>query len=136
MSHTLVTVLVILCFAAVFLGGTRLLRFRDRRTAAARRGEGFDDFSRSFGGEVPLDILRATYGYFSEWMAGSTPEFPVRASDSIYRVYGIVDEDLDDAALEILASCHRDPPADFQAIRTVSDLAYYVAAGTHHVAKA
>ena len=136
MSNVIAAVVIAAILAALFFGGTWALRLRGRRIAASRQGESFEDFAQSFHGEVPLDILEAVYGYFSDWMSDAGPHFPVRGSDSIYKIYGIVDEDLDDAALEILGHCHREAPSDFRPLLTVSDLAYYVAAGSTTTVKA
>ncbi len=86
---------------------------RMRRIAASRPGENFDTFRASFTPEEALpEVLQAAYAKFQEWCA-SVPDFPVRADDDIGSIYGMVDEDLDDALLEALKDCARRlPPED------------------------
>ena len=77
-----------------------------------------------FSGQVPL---RRAGG------ADVVADFPVRADDNIVGVYGIVDEDLDDAIRGVLATCGRQLLSDevFErlgpvVIETVRDFALFV----------
>ena len=73
----------------------------------------------------PRDKLREVYDYFQSWQ--SVKNFPVDPNDDLYEVYGICDEDLDDAVFELAARWRKKSPADFDLeghppIRTVADL--------------
>ncbi|MEA3188675.1 MAG: hypothetical protein QOD99_2505 [Chthoniobacter sp.] len=125
--------IVVILFGFVFLvfAGTWRIRTRTRKIAAARCGESYQDFALHFSrAAVPTEVVEATFAYFRESMADAVSDFPVRPGDDIARIYGIVDEDLDDAAQEILSRCHRKPPETFQPAKTVEDLVYYVVAGS------
>lgn len=96
--------------------GTIWLRIRDRRIAASRLGETFDTFCESFtADEAALDVLQAVYGMFQNWCS-----FPIRADDDIAGVYGMVDEDLDDAVLEVRSECGRQLPPEEEIQQTSS----------------
>ena len=108
----------VLGFAALYAALVVLNRSRIRRIAAARAGENFDTFCASFGeDEVPPDVLRAVYTWFQDWHAGTVATFPVRAADDIADVYRMVDEDLEDTFLAVVASCGRRLPPAGQAPR-------------------
>ena len=110
-------------------------RFSMRRIAAARAGESFETFRDAFAMEpVPADVLRGVYAKFQECASGfGGTGFPVRADDVIDHVYGMVDEDLDDALEEVISECGRRIPPEEQLRRmepvvTVRDFARFVAA--------
>ena len=109
---------------AIFLAGNGLLRYREHRLAKARTGQGFDEFVAYFSGEdIPLYKLREVYDYFQNWQ--SVKDFPVLPTDDLYKVYGICDEDLDDAVIELASRCHVKLPATFdgvEPVRTVADV--------------
>jgi hypothetical protein len=110
--------------------GTSLLRIRTRRIAASRRGESFETFRAELAGlGIPDDVAIAVYRKFQEWCSDSVPDFPVRAADGIAEVYGMVGEDLDEAAKELLAECGRVGPdrGSDQTVVTIGDLAQFVA---------
>jgi hypothetical protein len=108
------------------------LRVRTRKIAGERKGEGFSDFEAYFAGtHIPREILVQTYDYFAGWNRDAVENFPVRATDNIADIYGIVDDDLTDAVDEILKKSGRrwqteaeqpDPPY----IETVGDVVFYV----------
>jgi hypothetical protein len=105
-----------------------------RRLAASRSGENFATFRSSFeADEATPDVLWAVYAAFQRWCSDAVTEFPVRDTDDIGAIYGMVDDDLDDAVLEVLADCGRKLPFDEQLRRmrpiiTVRDFALFVAA--------
>jgi hypothetical protein len=110
--------------------GTIWLRVRTRRIAASRPGETFDTFRASFApDDAEPDVLRAVYEKFQHWNKDAVAAFPVRAEDSIYRIYGMVDEDLDDAILDVLAACRRQlrPEEQLRPVVTVRDFVRFVA---------
>ena len=109
-----------------FLAGNSLLRYREKKLAASRRGQGFEDFVVYFSGEdIPRDKLRHVYDYFQNWQ--STKDFPVYPNDDLYKVYGIVDDDVDDAVIEMAGRWRAKLPATFEGlrpIRTIADVVY------------
>ena len=124
---------MIVGFIALVPIGTWLLDVRTRRIARQRRGEGFSEFAAHFAGEViPPEILKNAYNYFEDWNAGAVENFPVRATDSIAEVYGIVDEDFADALEEILKASGRraftrlEQP-QLPVFETVADVVLYAA---------
>ena len=126
---------VILTIAVLIVVGTIWGQISMRRLAAARAGENFDTFCRSFAWEVvPADVLRAVYAKFQERVSGfGVAEFPVRADDDIGRVYGMADEDQDEVLVAVIAACGRElPPRErlgaMPAVVTVRDFALFVAA--------
>jgi hypothetical protein len=115
--------------AAIFLAGNSWLRYRAKRLARSRSGTGFDDFAAYFSAEqIPQDKLRVVYEYLQDWQ--SVKDFPVHATDDLYKVYGICDEDLDDAVVELAAKWSVVLPADVGGIaplHTVADLVHLLA---------
>jgi hypothetical protein len=97
------------------------------RLAKQRLGQDFFSFQRAFENKpVSERVLKAVYDYFQS--AAPVDKFPVLASDGISDVYGICDEDLDDAFLDIartvgcripeMDEMRQEPP-----VKTVADLA-------------
>lgn len=111
---------------ASFLAGNSLLRYREKKLANSRLGQGFEDFAAYFAGEdIPLAKLRLVYDYFQNWQ--SVINFPVNPNDDLYKVYGIVDDDVDDAVIEVADSWRAKLPASFEGlrpVRTVADVVY------------
>jgi hypothetical protein len=116
---------------AVVLAFNAWLHYRQRKLAQAREGQGFNEFAPYFSGEgIPLYKLREVFLYFQNWQ--TVKNFPVNADDDICGVYGICDEDLDDAVEELAkawgvqlldpAESLRMPP-----VRTVADLVRFLA---------
>jgi hypothetical protein len=109
-----------------FLAGNLLLRYREKRLAHSRSGQGFETFIAYFSGEdIPRDKLRLVYEYFQSWQF--IKNFPVRPSDNLSKVYGIVDDDLDDALIELAARWRAKLPPTFDGlppVRTVADVVY------------
>ena len=125
---------LLLTLIAFFVVLTWLGIARTRRIASERVGEGFGDFAAYFAGQnIPSEILLNTYDYFEEWNSGAVERFPVRATDNVADVYGIVDEDLYDAVEEILNKSGRrwftkSERPDAPRVETVRDIVLYVAA--------
>lgn len=104
--------------------------------ARERQGDTVEGYLAEFDGSgVPPDVALAVRAYLQRWMA--TPEaFPVRASDSVYLIYGIVNEDLEDAADEILRATGRAFPEGGsypERVKTVGELARFVAWCPHRL---
>lgn len=107
---------------ASFLAATGLLRYRDRKIAKKRSGLGFNDFVGYFSGEdIPLYNLRGVYSYFQNWQ--SVKDFPVSPADDLYKVYGIYDEDVDDAVIELANRWRVKLPPTFEGLRPVRTVA-------------
>ena len=85
---------------------------------------GFDDFAAYFAGEqIPRDKLFAVYEYLQGWQ--SVKDFPVLATDDLCKVYGLCEEDVDDAAIDLAEKWRVVMPADFEGVdpvHTVADL--------------
>lgn len=124
----------VLGFFALIVAGTIGIRLRFRWIASSRPGENFDAFRSSFAeDEAPIEVLSAVYAEFQDWCSDSVAAFPVRAANHIGRTYGMVDEDLDDAVLAVVAELgRRFPPAEqlckVQPVITVRDFVRFVAA--------
>jgi hypothetical protein len=105
---------------------------RMRRLAEQRKGETFYHLAAHFIGEnVSEEVLRNTYEYFYDWSGAVS--VPVRATDNIDEIYGISDEDLDDAVEAILTKSGRRLPSEeeiesFPLFETVEDVVLFVAA--------
>ena len=107
---------------AGFLAGNSLLRYREQKLADSRRGQGFEDFATYFSGEnIPLNKLHLVYDYFQRWQ--SVKNFPVHPNDDLYKVYGIVDDDVDDAVIELAGEWRAKLPATFEGLRPVRTVA-------------
>lgn len=121
----------VLGFVVLIMASSVVLGFRSRRIAAERVGENYDTFKASFGvNETPQEVLLATYVWFQKWQFGA---FPVRALDNIGSIYGVVEDDLEDAVIEVLAQCGRKLSSEEQVKRmhpiiTIRDFALFVAA--------
>lgn len=72
---------------------------------------------------MPVEVLRVVYDWFENWC-----RFPIRADDRIAD-YGIADDDFEDAVLEVLARCERQPPPGTNTIviPSVRDFALFIA---------
>jgi hypothetical protein len=99
-----------LVMAAVLVVSAIWTRIRIGRMARHRAGEGFSDFAAYFvHRNIPHEILVDTYEYFGRWNAVAGELFPVRPTDNISEVYGCVEEDLEDAIIEVLGKSGRRP---------------------------
>lgn len=107
---------------ASFLAGSWLLRYREKKLADSRRGKKFDDFVAYFSDEdIPLYKLREVYEYFQNWQ--SVKNFPVLPADDLYEVYGMYDETVDDAVIELADRWRAKLPATFEGLRPVRTVA-------------
>ena len=117
--------LVILAgFVVIVIAAALVHHYRTQRLAKDRRGIGFDDFAGYFtGAQIPRDKLFVVYEYLQGWQ--SVKDFPVLATDDLCKVYGMCDEDLDDAVIDLAEKWHVVLPTDFagvQPVHTVADL--------------
>jgi hypothetical protein len=75
------------------------------------------------GEEIPENICFQVYTYLQS-VDINLQDFPIRPTDDLGTVYGICEEDLDEAVLEIARRC--DCPmtniSNMRAIKTVEDL--------------
>lgn len=92
--------------------------------------EEFETFSRDFGSAtVPVPILHAVFRKFKDW--SPSPTHQVHGRDDITDVYGMVDEDFDDAVRELLSDCKCRIPSSAEAkasprLHTVADLVTFL----------
>src|SRR5215204_564294 len=109
-----------------FLAGNWLLRYREQKIAEMRSGQGFDEFIAYFSREgIPRYKLREVYDYFQNWQ--TVKDFPVLPNDDLYKVYGIYDEDVDDAVIELADRWGAKLPPTFEGlepVRTVADIVH------------
>ena len=120
------TWLLLAGIVSAFVTGNWLLRYREQRLAKARTDQGFDEFINYFSSEnIPRDKLRDVYEYFQNWQ--SVKDFPVLPTDDLSRIYGIVDDDIDDAVIELAERWRVRLPATFEGlppVRTVADVVH------------
>ena len=88
-----------------------------------------DNFGQYFSnGEAISEIALSVYDYLSNWM--SREDYPVRPSDKISLVYGIVDEDLDDFVIAVAQANRLVLPGDtsywMNPVVTVDDLIRFI----------
>ncbi len=82
---------------------------RFSRLAKERAEFSICQFARSFDyRRVDTKIIRAAYEGLQAWAGGGIKHFPVMATDDIGKLYGMVDEDLDDFAKELAEKTGRD----------------------------
>jgi hypothetical protein len=105
---------------------TGFLRYREQKIAKRRSGLGFADFVAYFSGEdIPLYKLREVHEYFQNWQ--SIKNFPVLPADDLYKVYGLYNESVDDAVIELANRWRAKLPPTFeglQPVRTVADIVH------------
>lgn len=102
---------VLLIVATAIAAGTTYTFIKDRRLKNLRKGEGLDSFISYFSREeIPKELLIRVYEFFEDWM--NIKDFPIRPGDSLSKVYGIVNEDLDDAVFKIVKACNYRTPTD------------------------
>ena len=114
---------------AVFLVGNWVMHQRAKTLARSRSGMGFADFAAHISaGNLPHDKLRVVYEHFQGWQTNKN--FPVLATDDLYKVYGICDDDLDDAVIDLAAKWRVVLPNKFEGmapVRTVADVVHLLA---------
>lgn len=75
---------------------------RFKRLAKKREGLSICEFARSFDcRRVDTKIIRAAYEGFQNWAGFGIKDFPVMASDDVYKIYGMESEDLEDFGGEL-----------------------------------
>ena len=78
--------------------------------------------------KVPDDLAMIVIQYLCNWM--NRQHFLVDATDNLYKVYGIVEEDLDEFVLHVADEYGRRPPSAApywpKPVETVEDVAKYV----------
>ena len=120
-----VLLLVLSGFAALFSAATLVHHYRVKRLAKTRRGMGFDDFLAYFAGEqIPRDKLFVVFEYLQEWQ--SVKDFPVHPTDDLCKVYGMCEEDIDDAVIELAEKWRVLLPAEFEGIDPIHTVAELV----------
>lgn len=107
-------------------------RRRERVLIKERQGYAREDFVAELAGRnVPENISQAAFDYFQgTWTLTKT--MPVKPDDNISDVFGLVDEDLEDAILDVaeLAGCRKPEKEDFHTyptpVNTLGDLAVFL----------
>ena len=113
--------------STAFLSVHLVLASRQRRRGRERADDGMDAFLTSLSAlEVSPLIGREVYTYFQK--EAIVKNLRLRPEDDLYQVFGIVEEDLDDAVVELARRCGRkDPTTDslrgLGTVRSVGDLA-------------
>lgn len=101
-------------------------RYQQQQLARIRSGQGFEEFAAYFPTEnYPRDRLHEVYTYLQKLQF--IKNFPVDPNDDLDKVYGLWDEDLDDAVSELAEQWRKKPPAEvdlegYPPVRTVADL--------------
>jgi hypothetical protein len=105
-------------------------RLRQRRRMSKPGGHSQADFIASFeGDQIPAELLKVTYEYLRKCLPAA---FPVDPTDDLGKVYGMYEEDLDDAVTTIASAANRSLTSvketkDSPPVRTVEDLVRFVA---------
>jgi hypothetical protein len=109
LSYLLKGVIFLLVFSLFVAVSSFLIdRFRFRRLVQARAGLSICQFARSFDyRHVDTRIIRAVYEGFQREALPGVKDFPVKASDDIAKVYGMVGEDLEEFAEELAGELGR-----------------------------
>ena len=122
-------ILVIASLGLVSIGIEVERRWRIRSMAASRAGESICTFARSFDRRsIDARIIRATHEELLPYYHGLCP---IRSSDRLSEDFGIVEEDLDDLAIEIARRTSRslDDLAEnpfTSRVETVADLVHFL----------
>ena len=118
--------LILGIFLVIFLVATYWDRRRVHKIARMRSGQGFNEFVAYFSGEdIPLYKQREVYDYFQDWQG--IENFPVHPSDNLIEVYGIYNEDLDEAVIELANRWRAKLPPTFEGlgpVLTVADVVH------------
>lgn len=119
MREALYILLLVLLACALFaiLSRARYRKLTRRRTEAGGSFETFRDELRDRGSDP---VLRIVYEHFSA-MTGTG--MPVRASDDLGKIYGIVDDDVPDELNDLADQCGvpRPRPEEAYRVQTVAD---------------
>jgi len=121
---------IVLGIVGIFVVWYVWARYRQHQLARSRSGRGFEEFAGHFPPEsYPRDKLRAVYEYFQSLQF--VENFPVDPNDDLYKVYGLADEDLDDAVFELAERYGKKSPTDADLegqppVRTVADLVRFL----------
>jgi hypothetical protein len=117
---------IVLACVTVFLAVNFHLRARDARTAGSRSRYCLDDFLDHFSkDEIPKHMLVEVYRYFQSLRGAK--DLAVRPDDDLYQVYGVWNEDLDDAIIELARKCRCKAPTNAAVtgvppVRSVEDI--------------
>jgi hypothetical protein len=112
-----------------YVVGEHMVRRRFAQAKTQRVGEGFPEFRDAFQSPIAEERLREVYVYFQRW-AGD-PHFPVRRTDSLAKLYGIVDDDIDRMVEKLALHTGQTPPRNWTRaqLETVGDVALLFTTG-------
>ncbi len=119
----------ILGAVGIFATGTLCIRIKNYFVERSRQADKKEDYlqhfvSQGLSKKIALDV----YKYLGDWMNRS--DFPVRPNDNLSKIYGIVDEDLDDLVIFAAESNNLALPNDTSywktPVETVDDVIRFV----------
>lgn len=121
---------VIAAFVGLFILVLIVSFLRDYLVPRNRKEDKTEDFMNYFVSEGMSEALvRSVYNYVQKWMGSNG--FPVRPRDDIAKIYGIVDEDLDEMVVEIAEANNLVLPLETdywqKPVETVEDLIRFIA---------
>lgn len=114
-----------------FVAGSFLLSWNQKKLKEERQGENFTTFMNYFSEkEISENICFQVYRYLQNSDI-KLHDFPVRPTDDLGTVYGICEEDLDEAVLEIARNCgcqisNINNNRELNPVRTVEDLVRFL----------
>jgi hypothetical protein len=121
------TLMLFTNYATLFLVLVGFFSRREERMVRERGAYSQDQFLEHFSTEaIPERILVEIYRYFQSLQ--KTKNFPVHPSDDLYKVYGVWNEDLDDAVVELARRCGCKTPTNetvkgMDRVQSIQDLA-------------
>lgn len=114
-----------------FITGNFLLSWNQKKLKKERQGENFTTFMNYFSEEeISENICFQVYRYLQNSDI-KLHNFPIRPIDALGTVYGICEEDLDEAVLEIARNCgcqisNINNIREMKPVRTVEDLVRFL----------
>ncbi|WP_353928952.1 hypothetical protein WJM97_11490 [Okeanomitos corallinicola TIOX110] len=114
-----------------FVAGNFLLSWNQKKLKKERQGENFTTFMTYFSEkEVPENVCFQVYSYLQNSDI-KLHDFPIRPTDDLGKVYGICEEDLDEAVLEIARNCgcpilNINNNRELTSVKTVEDLVRFL----------
>jgi hypothetical protein len=127
MIYFIYVIAAVVGFIAV---GTIVIYIRAYIIRKSRKNDKAEDFMNYFVSEgMSGSLVRSVYSYLQDWMGSNG--FAVRPQDDIGRIYGIVDEDLDEMVVEIAEANNLVIPLETdyrqKPVETVEDLIRFIA---------
>jgi hypothetical protein len=114
-----------------FVAGSFLFSWNQKKLKEERQGENFTTFMNYFSEEeISENICFQVYRYLQNSDIRFN-DFPVHPTDDLGKIYGICEEDLDEAVLEIAKNCecqisNINNNRELNPVRTVEDLVRFL----------